>query len=83
MRHYSDLLLEHLPPYPNVNVLVETGKPNAEKGEDVDARYCITLEEVVIVYDSKGRERPRSRTFELFTCCIGSHISIEYSRMFT
>jgi hypothetical protein len=44
MRHHTDLLLEHLLPYPNVNVLVEAGKPNAEKDEDVDARYCITLE---------------------------------------
>jgi hypothetical protein len=44
MRHHTDLLLEHLPPYSHVNVLVEPGKPNAEKGEDVDASYCITSE---------------------------------------
>lgn len=44
MRHHTDLPLEHLPPYPNVNLLVEAGEPNAEKGEEVNARYCMTLE---------------------------------------
>jgi hypothetical protein len=51
MRHHTDLLLEHLPPYSNGTVLVEAGKPNAGKGEDVDARYCMTLEKVVMAYD--------------------------------
>jgi len=43
MRHHTDLLLEHLPLYSDVNVPVGIGKPNAEKGEDVNARYCMTL----------------------------------------
>ncbi len=77
MRHHTDLLLEHLLPYPNVNVFVEVGKPNAEKGEVVDARYCITSGKGCHSVRFKDRERPRSRTFESFTCYIGSHISID------
>lgn len=79
MRHHIDLHLEHLPPYSNANVSVEVGKPNAEKGEDVDARYCMTLGYLVIACDSKDQEKPRSRTFELFTCYTGIHISMESS----
>jgi hypothetical protein len=60
MRHHTDLLLEHLPPYSNGTVLVEAGKPNAGKGEDVDARYCMTLEKVVMAYDERT-ERDRDR----------------------